>query len=423
MKHLFLTVCALLSIGYAFAEKHNVYIYSDPEIESIVDQNNKSYSFNEYGFYYGQIEDGTTLIFTMVEGSEKTMLCSDEDDNDVESGLIITIDASMPQNLFFGASDPKVTLRVNIPGICDPDNSLGIVLTLDGMLQDLQSYCVDGSLVIPDLDKGIVFTITSQVPVDWDGEGGNEPSTSFPPTTLDADFTLGNEVWDANNYRWDIWEKAGARNITYSNRTIRANMWNTVCFPFDIDETQMRANFGVAVEFISATFSESAGLEIECAYVTSMKANTPYLVMPSQTKSVFNFTNVDVKVNDASGQFEPAIVGTADDPVNFVGVMKPVTLYADDHSVLFVTAGSKVTYPNVTGDIKEFRGYFHVTPSSPASGRRARACIVIRDRKEEPTALNDNVMQNNNTKKYMQDGRLVIEINGVRYNAQGQAID
>jgi hypothetical protein len=32
-------------------------------------------------------------------------------------------------------------------------------------------------------------------------------------------------------------------------------------------------------------------------------------------------------------------------------------------------------------------------------------------------------MQNNNTKKYMQDGRLVIEINGVRYNAQGQAID
>jgi hypothetical protein len=90
---------------------------------------------------------------------------------------------------------------------------------------------------------------------------------------------------------------------------------------------------------------------------------------------------------------------------------------------LFVTAGNKVTYPNVTGDIKEFRGYFHVTPSSPASGRRARACIVIRDRKEEPTALNDNVMQNNNTKKYMQDGRLVIEINGVRYNAQGQAID
>ena len=46
MKHLFLTVCALLSIGYAFAEKHNIMIYSDPEIESIVDQNNKSYSFS-----------------------------------------------------------------------------------------------------------------------------------------------------------------------------------------------------------------------------------------------------------------------------------------------------------------------------------------------------------------------------------------
>lgn len=234
---------------------------------------------------------------------------------------------------------------------------------------------------------------------------------------------IGNEAWDASNPNWSIWEKAGKRNITYSNRTIRANMWNTICFPFDINSEQMRRNFGIVVEFIGATFSESTGLEIECAPVTSMKANTPYLVMPPQTKSTFNFMGVEVKVNEASKQFEPEIVGTADDPVNFVGVLKPVTLNADDHSVLFVTAGNKVTYPNVTADIKEFRGYFRVTPSNPASGRRARACIVIRDRKEEPTALNDNVMQNNNTKKYMQDGRLVIEINGVRYNAQGQAID
>jgi hypothetical protein len=314
--------------------------------------------------------------------------------------------------------------------ICDPNNSLGIKLEIDGMNQKLSDYCTDGgSLLITELNEGVTFCLKSDVPVDWDGNEDTEPTKEYCDEITEeiidgpGEIVIGNEVWDASNPNWNNWKKAGERNITYSNRTIRANMWNTVCFPFDIDETQMRANFGVAVEFISATFSESAGLEIECAYVTSMKANTPYLVMPSQTKSVFNFTNVDVKVNDASGQFEPAIVGTADDPVNFVGVLKPVTLYADDHSVLFVTAGNKVTYPNVTADIKEFRGYFRVTPSNPASGRRARACIVIRDRKEEPTALNDNVMQNNNTKKYMQDGRLVIEINGVRYNAQGQAID
>ncbi len=441
MKHLFLTLCALLSISYAFAGKHEIWIYYDDEIASIVDQNNKEYSFYLdvpggepifLGYYHGDVEDGTTLTFTFVEGSKKSVICTDEDDNDVAKGYVITIDASMPAVLYFAAADPTANVQVNIPGvdICDPNNSLGIKLEIDGMKQSLSDYCTDGgSLLITELNEGVTFCLKSDVPVDWDSNEDTEPTKEYCDEITEeiidgpGEIVIGNEAWDASNPNWNIWEKAGKRNITYSNRTILANMWNTICFPFDINSEQMRHNFGIVVEFIGATFSESTGLEIECAPVTSMKANTPYLVMPSQTKSTFNFMGVEVKVNEASGKFEPEIVGTADDPVNFVGVLKPVTLYADDHSVLFVTAGNKVTYPNVTADIKEFRGYFRVTPSNPASGRRARACIVIRDRKEEPTALNDNVMQNNNTKKYMQDGRLVIEINGVRYNAQGQAID
>ena len=50
------------------SHKNSVYIYSDPEIASIVDQNNESYSFNEYGFYYGQIEDSTDTDAPVYDG-------------------------------------------------------------------------------------------------------------------------------------------------------------------------------------------------------------------------------------------------------------------------------------------------------------------------------------------------------------------
>ena len=451
MKRLFFTLCALLSIGYAVADTRNIMIYYSDQIASIVDQNNKEYSFYQdvdgepvfAGYYYGEVEVGTTLFFTLVEGSKSSIICTDEEDNVYDTGFSITINASMPDEIIFSVQPPLVPIIINVPGICDDGNPLGIKFMIGDMLQDLSDYCVDGVLMISEengkggLQVGDEFHLTSNVEIDWDNN--DNPRKPYDGIVTEEDLkrgykAVGSEVWDSsdpNEGKWLRWLSIGNHSLTYSNRTIYGKMWNTVCFPFDIDEEKMRAQFGTkVVEFIDATFSESTGLELECAYVTSMKAYTPYLVMPEESKRVLNFVGVNVQpsngnVEAGNAEFKGKTVVGESALVSFVGVIKPEQLNADDHSVLFVTSGNKVTYPNVTANIKEFRAYFKINSDHPASAsaRRAPARIVIRDRQEEPTGLFDNVMQSNTTKKYMEDCRLVIEINGVRYNAQGQTID
>ena len=421
MKHLILSLFALLlSISCAFAGTHKVTIYQTDEILSVVDQTNKSYEFGKKQ----TVEDGTTLTLAVIDGCNKVITCIDDDGNEYATGgLSITIDEMMPEKLYITLKELTGYVYVNIPGICESENSLGIKLFIDGMPQDLQSYCSDeGGLVLNNLNAGAEISLTSNVPIDWKCDGNL--IKSYDVTVGDETIVIGNEAWDADNYRWDLWERNSnsSRNISYVGRTMRGNMWNTICLPFDIDAEQVARNFQTVVEFINATYSESTGMEIECAPVTTMEANTPYLVMPNVDRREFSFNRVKVMTN-AEGKFEAKTIAPAGSPVQFVGVLKPVTLYADDYSVLFVTAGNKVSYPNATANMKEFRAYFKIPEPLPASGRKAPARIVVRNRAEEPTGLNDNVMLQNNSKKYMQDGRLVIEINGVRYNAQGQTID
>lgn len=425
MKHLFLTVCALLSLNYAFAGVHTFYLYDDPAepiIVSVVDQDNNSYEVNNVVPY--EIEDGATLYFTL-NTTAYTVHCVDNISGEtITTGLVFDITSDLPEELGFAFGDPLINGILSVPDACNSDV---INVKVDGILLT-NLKCKDGQLVIPDLTEGVVLQFDSSVPVDW--EGNEQPSNTYTRTITKEDMDNGsvviggNEVWDENNPDLNKWQRSGKRTITYTNRTIFAEMWNTVCFPFAIDQEQMTTNFGTVVQFESATFSEADGLIIECSYVTTggMKANTPYLVMPDENKTLMKFNQVTVETN-ADGKFNPETIAPAGSAVSYVGAIAPEILPANDKSILFVGAHNKVYYPNTDVRLRGFRAYFKVPVGSPAQGRKSRACIVIRDRNEEPTSLNDNMMQTNDVKKYMENGRLVIESNSVRYNAQGFPMD
>ena len=97
------------------------------------------------------------------------------------------------------------------------------------------------------------------------------------------------------------------------------------------------------------------------------------------------------------------------------------TSATDGDGVLFLGANNSLFWPNVAGNIKPFRAYFSIAggPSNAPLRRGMPARIV--EQKHTPTGIDDaNV--NANAVKHLENGILIIEKNGVRYNAQGQIV-
>lgn len=103
-------------------------------------------------------------------------------------------------------------------------------------------------------------------------------------------------------------------NVTL-NRTLKAS-WNTVVLPFALNESQVTEMFGEGAQVASYTGStseEDGSFTLNFATVTSMEANTPYMVKPG--------TNPSYQVNGVV--LEPAsglkTVADATNGINFVG--------------------------------------------------------------------------------------------------------
>jgi len=431
MKHLLVTLIALMGISYAFADTHTVTFYEDPNIVSITDQDNNSYTdWNAWGYAEYDIEDGTTITFTLVEGCKKMVYLSDDETGDnIEKGYVFTIKTANPEYISFNVDDITINVIIDFPMLEQDVCELITKVKIGTMDIDKGSICSDGTITITDLAALDAIHIESSVKIDWGGTTGE--SKIYDRTITQEDIDKGediiigaNDIWDDNgNTPYKADEKV---DINYHRtNSFKGGMWNTVCFPFNLTQAQVLEYFGdkTVVKFESATFSESEGLRVECSYVTGgMEANTPYLFMPETDIDRINFKQVTVQFEDTDNDGTPdgKTIAPAGSAVHYVGVLASTLMQKDDKSVLFVGARNYVYYPDEDFYLKPFRAYFKVPVGSPAQGRRTRACIVIRE--EAPTAL-DNIFDNSNAKKYMQDGRLVIENNGIRYNAQGQQID
>jgi len=237
MKHFFLTVFALLSISYAFAGTHSVWILddpTDPRIVTIVDQNGNHYedvlSANYYSHEY-TIEDGTTLTFTL-NTTEYIMYYIVDDA--IPFGYEITIDENTPDEIYIVTDEPSISLAVYIPDL-DCSN-YDITVKKNTMNMDLGELCDEDRLLITALKDGDALSFESTYEVDW--EGNEQPGRSYSITitkemieeTLADGTTIkeigATEVWDANNPDMTKWQRSGIRTITYKNRTLYAGMWN-----------------------------------------------------------------------------------------------------------------------------------------------------------------------------------------------------
>ncbi len=229
------------------------------------------------------------------------------------------------------------------------------------------------------------------------------------------------------------------------NRTFTAGNWATLCLPFDVNESQLSSTglLRNVYEFRYATGSADAGYSVTFHFrvATSMEAGRGYLVKGTNElakKSSFTFEgtesdpividlSADTKtdVNDLKGvnYYYDESVGSSE--IAIVGVLRSGTLRAEGKKVMGL-ANNMIWYPHSSGNpMPAYRAYFYNPDASDAVMPRVRIVVEGEGTTELEVVdgeLYDAGGNDRAPSKYIRNGVLIIERNGVRYDAQGKRL-
>src|SRR5574344_545301 len=204
--------------------------------------------------------------------------------------------------------------------------------------------------------------------------------TAVPPV-------LENELSETTDYTATAATDAG---VTL-NRTLKGNMWNTICLPFGLTSDQMHFAFGNDVKV--AEFSEVSGTVFNFTTVAQTSANIPYLIFPTSAGTKYTFNKVTIE--SSSNELTKTTGG-----VDFVGTYKSETVPSD----AFFISNNVFYKSNGSSPIKGFRAYF----KSPSNAKEMNISVdgtttgingTISDKKEESVNVYDinGIIINNNS--------------------------
>ena len=200
--------------------------------------------------------------------------------------------------------------------------------------------------------------------------------TLYPENTL---LFLANNVDNTNNIDNNDEQ---TRNVVLSDRTLyKDGKWNTLCLPFNLTAAQIAAH----ADFAGATLMElntdgtngfdatDGTLYLAFKEATAITAGVPYLVKwdaagDDFTSPVFSGVTIDAK---ASTTVSDADTGLQE--VQMVGCYSPVSVVADDKSILFLGDENTLYYSSVNRNIRSCRAYFSVPYLKQNPGAKARA--------------------------------------------------
>ena len=185
------------------------------------------------------------------------------------------------------------------------------------------------------------------------------------------------------------------RNVVLSGRTLyKDGKWNTLCLPFNLTAAQIAAH----ADFAGATLMElntdgtngfyttDGTLYLAFKEATAIVAGVPYLVKwdaagDDFTSPVFSGVTIDAK---ASTTVSDADTGLQE--VQMVGCYSPVSVVADDKSILFLGGDNTLYYSAENRNIRSCRAYFSVPYLKQNPGAKARAFVLNFD-DEEATGI------------------------------------
>lgn len=148
---------------------------------------------------------------------------------------------------------------------------------------------------------------------------------------------------------------------TYSyqvQRTFSKDYWNTLCLPFDVEESQVQELFGNTHRLRTFTGNVDANGTMIFAEAKEIKAGVPYLLKPAKTVESPIFTNV-IYTNA-----EPTVVSDPTGAFSFVGAFNPTELQTDG-TELFLGNGDKLYKPSSSHNrMNGMRAFFRINKNS-----------------------------------------------------------
>ncbi len=199
-------------------------------------------------------------------------------------------------------------------------------------------------------------------------------------------------------------EAKALANVTLK-RTMKADMWNTICLPFDVSAEKAKAAFGNDVK-IAELDGNSTGTTLSFKNVDAIKATIPYLIKPSdvKTSNEYVFENVNIDAANVSPYFDStksdfAFVGI----YNMVDITNDVVTTLDNTYYAAFLGANNIVYKATTGTTKGFRAYFAIPKGTAASALRVVVDGIATSIKNIDSE--------------------VVESNAPVYNLQGQRVD
>lgn len=205
----------------------------------------------------------------------------------------------------------------------------------------------------------------------------------------------------------------------------RDGYFATLCLPFDMSAEQLAESslHGAEIKEFTNASVEAGTINIEFTPVDHIVAGKPYFIKYEDTEVIgdaldrLDFMNVTID--------KTAPVAVTHNGVTMTGTFVPKYVAAqtspsDGDGVLFLGPSNQLFWPSDAGNIKPFRAYFSVAGGASGAPRRGMPVRIV-ERENAPTGF-EAIHKDVHFNKTIENGMLMIEKNGVRYNAQGQIV-
>ena len=334
------------------------------------------------GFYNG---DPTWHSFWASDGTIITGWGADNVRVQIANGATVTL-----RNAHIAATATNMFNLGNVPGIACVGSA---TIILEGY-----NYVEGGSNTSGiEIYSGGTLTISGNGALDVRSGGGPaNPNAISGYVTFDGNFIdnsynsgLARTILSRNPLLPDaadngtllgLYNGKSGINVTLSGRTLyKDGAWNTLCLPFAMTAQQVSAQLAPAALMTlgSSTFSGGT-LTLNFTDATEIEAGQPYIIRWNKPNG---YDGHEAEHDILSPTFTGVTVSKTTAPVetqyvDFVGITSPVTLAANDRSVLYLGAGNQLYWPSDDRPVNAFRGYFQLNNGLEAGTAQARQFVL-----------------------------------------------
>ena len=399
---------------------------------SIYDLSNQYYWTNEYALTGSDYLGATYNCYAFVRFSTNTYHVSATNMTDSYGNEYYL---GMPVRAIYEPEYQTYTLTINVGTkryqyICQAGQNITVTAnaTVSGYVFD--EWTEDGNT-----DAERTFTVT----------GNMSYTATFTATPKPAELHIVLEEAEDNDYYDDFSTRYGGKtaNTVTLNRQFEQGRWSTLCLPFEVSGGMMTTlkMSGRVYEFKYATGNANVGSGVNLYFSNAkkMEAGKGYIVnadakLAEKTSFVFSNVKIDVSKDlgkalnskEAYDNLSNANGYKTKGNIELVGTLRNGTLKGSDTGNTYMGLKSnKIYYPNISqgSTIWAYRGIFRSTET--LNIEKMRIIVDGEDRGEIIIDADGDVRAPSDapSRKFIRDGVLYIEREGVVYDAQGKRVE